>query len=126
MWNLRRTASAIRTSNSLDQVASSALRPPVRGASAAILAALVLSSGCYSTKMYFASETPSAATRSATTHVFLWGMVPAGKVNLENLCGQAAISEVKTEMGPGGLIANLLTAGIWSPMTVTATCSARD
>lgn len=86
----------------------------------------LLAPGCYTTKMYYASQTPSAATRTATTHTFVLGLISTNPVNIEGLCGGAAVSEIRTRMSVGGAAATWLTLGLWTPMTVTATCSARD
>jgi hypothetical protein len=97
----------------------------VRVASMLLVLPLALS-GCYATKMYYASEVPSGAVRSARSHTFVFGMIPADPVNLESLCGEPGISELQIRLPPSGLLATGLTFGLWTPMEVTATCTARS
>lgn len=92
----------------------------------ALAVTMVALQGCYATKMYFASEVPSSAVRSARSHTFLFGLVPGDPVNLENLCGTPGISELETRLPPEGVLATCLTLGLWTPMQITATCTARD
>lgn len=96
------------------------------GCSAMLAMVWCTTHGRYTTKMYYASEAPSGAVRSTMTHVFAWGLLPVGEANLEALCGQANISELKTQIGPMGFLATVATFGIWTPMRVTATCSERS
>jgi hypothetical protein len=91
-----------------------------------IVATLLALTGCYTTKMYYASQIPSPAVRSDTAHTFLFGTVAGAEVNLENLCGKAGISELQTGLAPEGLAATIITFGLWTPMKVTATCTGRD
>ena len=93
---------------------------------AIILVACLALTGCYTTKMYFASQIPSPAVRSDTAHTFLFGSVTSAEINLENLCGKAGISELQTGLAPEGLAATIVTFGLWTPMKVTATCTGRD
>jgi len=91
-----------------------------------IIATLLALTGCYTTKMYFANQIPSQAVRSDTAHTFLFGTVAGSDLNLENLCGQAGISELQTGLAPEGFLATVVTFGLWTPMKVTATCTGRD
>jgi hypothetical protein len=91
-----------------------------------IVMALLTLTGCYTTKMYYASHIPSPAVRSDTAHTFLFGAVTGAEVNLENLCGQAGISELQTGLALEGFAATVITFGLWTPMKVTATCTGRD
>ena len=82
-------------------------------------------SGCYTTRLVYAESAGRAGANYETwSHSLFWGIVPLGKVNLDGYCGEAGIRRVKTQIGGIGLVANFLTAGIWTPMHVHIVCNA--
>lgn len=90
----------------------------------ALLAALTLSTGCYTTKLVVADADPDRAnTHSTWQHTFFWGLVSPGSVNLSSYCGQNGIARARSQVGGIGLIAYWLTAGVWTPIQVRITCA---
>jgi hypothetical protein len=87
------------------------------------LLALSMMTGCYTTKVYVAP--PSTATgrvENEWQQTFFWGLISAGSVNAANICGDAGVVHIKSEIGGLGLLANWVTAGIWAPVRVRVTC----
>ena len=89
-----------------------------------LLAALLTLPGCYTVR--FASPTLAGVSDGLVlhswTHTFLWGIVPSGKASIEQ-CGYAGVKEVKTQIGGLGLLASVVTLGVWTPMHVKVTCA---
>lgn len=88
----------------------------------AILLTLTFS-GCYTTRMVYPSSDRGGGAHNFWSHSLFWGIVPLGKVNLEGYCGDAGVYSIKTQIGGVGLLANWLTAGIWTPMHVRVVCA---
>ena len=93
--------------------------------SAALLLGLAMASGCYTVKLI----DPAAMDREVTHHdhawghSLFWGFIPLGTVDL-SVCGDDEVRSVKTQIGGLGLVAYVLTVGIWTPMHVKITCAA--
>ncbi|MCA9493205.1 MAG: hypothetical protein KC621_24910 [Myxococcales bacterium] len=79
--------------------------------------------GCYSAKMYSANATASRTERTAVVNSFLFGIVPVNDVNLDALCGEKGFAQVKTSINGWGLLASTVTMGLYTPITVRATCA---
>ncbi|MEL6346699.1 MAG: hypothetical protein AAFV53_26535 [Myxococcota bacterium] len=89
-----------------------------------MILALVLLTGCYTTKINFA---PAAAAGQGATfktlqHTFIYGLVSPGAVNAGAMCGGNPPIRVKSQVAGLGILANYITVGLWVPMTVTVTC----
>lgn len=92
--------------------------------SALIVALWLACSGCYTVQFNSSSlaSQPSGPAYSTWTHSFFWGLIPVGKVNLDQ-CGEPGIKRMKSQIGGLGLIAYALTGGIWTPMHVKLVCA---
>lgn len=91
-----------------------------------VIAALLVgmfSSGCYTVhfKGVEAAGQPGGQSFHQWTHSLFWGLIPLGKVNVDQ-CGNAGIKRMKSQVGGLGLIGYALTGGIWTPMHVKITC----
>lgn len=84
---------------------------------------ILASPGCYTTKMYSANATASRTERTAVVHSFVFGIVPMNEVNLDSLCGDQGFAELKTSINGWGLLASVVTMGLWTPITVRGRCA---
>lgn len=91
---------------------------------AILVLALALLSGCYTVKFkgVDAAGDPGGESFHQWTHSLFWGLVPLGRVNIDQ-CGQAGIKRMKSQIGGLGLLGYALTGGIWTPMHVKVTCA---
>ena len=88
-----------------------------------LLLALLLCSGCYTTKLEFSNVgSGNVEVERELQHTFFWGLVSPGHVNVDQQCKGGEVKAVKSQLAGLGLLANWLTAGIWMPMTVKITC----
>ncbi len=86
--------------------------------------ALVLSAGCYTTKIVAADETPARGdVHTEWQHTFFWGLVSPGSVNLSDFCGDRPVARIKSQVGGVGLLAYWFTGGIWTPVQVRVVCA---
>lgn len=91
--------------------------------SRSMLLLLPLLVGCYTTKVYVGEPgEPAGRVEHEWQQTFFWGLVSVGRVNASEVCGEAGVQMVKSQIGGIGLVANWLTAGIWAPMHVKVTC----
>ena len=90
-----------------------------------LLAALMLGlAGCYTTKLHYGDIDPGrTSTHLRLQHTFFWGFLSPGSTNLSNVCRGQQVVSIKSQLAGLGLLANWLTAGIWSPMTITVVCA---
>jgi hypothetical protein len=90
-----------------------------------LLAAVVLSSGCYSVKLY-SQENLSAPTSDSHMQVansFFWGLVATNRIDVDRACGPAGYKTIRSQMGGWTVLGNWVTLGIWSPMQVRIKCA---
>lgn len=88
-----------------------------------IVLALLICSGCYTTKLEFSSAgSGRTETEREVQHTFFWGLVSPGHVDVSKECKGGEVSAVKSQVAGLGLVANWLTGGIWVPVTVKITC----
>lgn len=96
----------------------------MRRALSLVLLSALLSSGCYTTKLYYADvEGRDGKTHVNVQHTFFWGLLSPGHVNLAGYCDKNGIKEIKSQVTGWGLLANWFTGGIWIPMRVKVTCA---
>ena len=81
-------------------------------------------SGCYSVRLYRPDVIPATISHVQFVHTFFWGIASPGQVNVSSMCGTSDVQSVHSRLGGAGLVAYMLTAGVWAPMTVTVVCSA--
>lgn len=85
--------------------------------------AMLLCSGCYTTKLEFANTgSGNVEVERRMQQTFFWGLVSPGHVDVDRACKGGEVKAVKSQVAGLGLLANWLTAGIWTPMTVKITC----
>ena len=83
--------------------------------------ALVLLTGCY-------KATVNTGIAPGPVEVVEWkstwinGLVPAETVNADEVCGDSGVSSVETQHTFVNQLVAALTAGIYTPMTVTVRC----
>jgi len=58
-------------------------------------------------------------------HSWLWGLVPPSVVAAESEC-ESGVAKVETQHSFVNGLVNVLTSGIYTPLTVTVTCAAKD
>ena len=83
--------------------------------------ALVLTGACYHT-ITTTNLTPGVQHTEAWAPAFIAGLVPA-KVDAGKLCGGKPVQAVDSQYGFLNLLVGIVTASIFTPMTVTVTCA---
>lgn len=83
--------------------------------------ALVALSGCYHVA-YRTNKTPGGQVHTQKASFFLWGLAGGATFDLDTLCpsGVASVSDEKSFVD--GLLAGV-TAGLYTPMSVTVECA---
>lgn len=93
--------------------------------SVAVLAlAVTVAAGCYHATLH-TGLTPSPQQERVErrwAHGFLYGLVPPAEVHASNTC-TAGVARVETEHSFLNVLATGLTFGLYSPMTIVATCA---
>ena len=84
-----------------------------------LLGAALFSVGCYTAEVRMPGTIPSAVQEEQTAHTILYGLVTLNGVKPE--CTPAV---VRTQEGVVGVIAKVLTVGLYTPLQVTVTCAA--
>lgn len=89
------------------------------------LVALLVLSGCYNVHYYDSTraEVASAGERTVLVHTLLGGLISLNDVDSSDYC-PGGVKEVHSRIGGVGILAAILTGGIYEPMTVTMTCAA--
>lgn len=79
---------------------------------------------CYTVRFGNAETAYTSVGKSyhVWTHSLFWGILPLGRVNIDQ-CGDYGMKRMKSQMGGLGLLAYSLTGGIWTPMHVKITCA---
>jgi hypothetical protein len=91
---------------------------------ALLVTTLAVAPGCYTVK-FVSPEAAGARTGQSFdlwTHSLFWGLVPLGEASID-MCGSAGVKRMKSQIGGLGLVAYVLTAGIWTPMHVRVVCA---
>jgi hypothetical protein len=97
------------------------MRTLARGGS--LLAVALLGSGCYHATVD-TGRTPSGQTiEKPWAHSFIAGLVPPSTVETAQKCPDG-VAKVETQQSFLNLVANVVTFGIYSPMTITVQCAA--
>lgn len=93
---------------------------------AAALAAVVLvGGGCYHAVVETGRPAGGTVVENKWAHSFLYGLVPPSEVNVAQQCG-SGVSRVETQHSFLNMVANAVTFGIYSPMTIRVTCASGD
>lgn len=87
------------------------------------LALALATSACASHKIHYKNPTVPAAgeTKSAKQSFFLWGLVGGSEVNLQQMC-PAGVAAIESKNTFGDRFLTILTAGLYSPMSVDVQC----
>ena len=87
------------------------------------LCTLLLSSACYHATVV-TGATPSAVVyENQWAHSFIAGLIPPSEVETASKC-PSGVAKVETQHSFLNLVAQALTASLYSPMTITVTCAA--
>ena len=87
----------------------------------AIIAALALA-GCHAVR-YDAGRPPSQRRWEKTIHFWFWGFQGNSRVDLDAACPEG-VARFHSEATALGWVAQVLTAGFWSPRRVVVVCAA--
>jgi hypothetical protein len=82
----------------------------------------VLSVGCYHATVETGRPAGSTTIEKNWAHGFLWGLVPPSTVETAQRCA-TGVAKVETQLSFLNMVANFITSGLYSPMTITVTCA---
>jgi hypothetical protein len=97
-----------------------------RTMTALALALAVTLSGCYHatvTTGMAPAPAPNAEVSRSMASGWLWGLVPPSITDTAAQCPRG-VSRVETQISVGNRLVSWLTGGIYTPMSVVATCAA--
>lgn len=83
---------------------------------------LVMTAGCYHATVETGLPPSPETVEVPWAHSFLYGLVPPSTVNVAQEC-PAGVSRVETQLSFVNQLANFITFGLYSPMTIMATCA---
>lgn len=89
----------------------------------AVLPIIALSAGCYHATVETGLPASNQVVEKKWANSFLGGLVPPGEVDTKGKC-PSGVARVETQLSFLNMLANAVTFGIYSPMTITATCAA--
>lgn len=88
----------------------------------AVLGLVVAVAGCYHATIETGRTPGSTTINNAWAHSFLYGLVPPATVETASRCS-SGVARVETQLSFLNMVANAITFGIYSPMTLTVTCA---
>jgi len=83
---------------------------------------LMMTTGCYHATIETALPPSPQTVEVPWAHGFLFGLVPPSTVSTQQAC-PAGVSRVETRLSFVNQVANILTFGIYTPMSILATCA---
>lgn len=86
-------------------------------------AAVLASAGCYHATIETGRSQSGTMVERKWAHGFLYGLVPPSTVETASTCPNG-IAKVETQLSFLNQIANILTLGIYTPMTIQVWCAA--
>lgn len=89
----------------------------------AVLLTTGLTVGCYHAVIETGRPPSPQTIRIEWAHSFIAGLVPPNVVNAAKKC-PSGVARVETEHSFLNMVANVVTGGIYSPMTIIVTCAA--
>lgn len=89
----------------------------------AVLGLVVATAGCYKTTVETGLTPGSTVIEKPWASSFVNGLVPIETVNAASECSNG-VARVETEHTFLNMVANILTFGIYTPMSITVTCAA--
>ena len=87
-----------------------------------VLCTLLLSSACYHATVVTGATPSTVVYENQWAHGFLFGLVPPSNVETAQKC-PSGVAKVETQLSFLNMVANALTGGLYSPMTITVTCA---
>jgi hypothetical protein len=86
-----------------------------------LLAALVLTGACYHATIETGAAPSTKVVQEEWAASWIGGLVPPDPVETASKCPNG-VSKVETQHSFLNMVANVLTLGIYTPMTITVTC----
>jgi stage V sporulation protein SpoVS len=86
------------------------------------IALSVAASGCYHASVDTGLTPNGVVVEKAWAHSFIGGLVPPSTVETAAQCPNG-VAKVETQLSFLNMLANALTGGIYSPMTITVQCA---
>jgi hypothetical protein len=86
------------------------------------VAVLTLTTGCYHATVETGLTPSNKVVEKQWAHGFLFGLVPPSEVETVSKC-PSGVAKVETQQSFLNLVANALTGGLYSPMSIKATCA---
>lgn len=86
-----------------------------------IISSLLLSAGCYHATIETGAAPSGKVIENQWAASFIGGLVPPSTVESAAKCPNG-VSKVETQMSFLNMLANVITFGLYSPMTLTVTC----
>ncbi len=93
----------------------------MRRIAAALVLAVVFLSGCHNTS--YVTRAAPGQIHSETAHYFLFGLIGSNVYDVRKVCPQG-VTAIHSRHSFVDMFLGSLTAGIWSPTTVTIVCAA--
>ena len=91
----------------------------------ALAASLLFLTGCFKVSVDGLSPTGGPGTdHKVMAHSVLWGLITINEIDARRRCGDQGVWAVDSRMNGITLLANWVTAGLYSPMRVRITCRA--
>jgi hypothetical protein len=84
---------------------------------------LVAVPACYHATIETGQPLAAETIQQNWAHGFLFGLVPPSTVASASKC-RSGVAKVETQQSFLNMVANVLTGGIYTPMTITVTCAA--
>ncbi len=88
----------------------------------AVVGLLLACSGCYHATIETGRSPSGVTVRNAWAHAFLAGLVPPSTVETASQCPNG-VARVETQLSFLNMVANIITAGIYSPMEILVACA---
>jgi hypothetical protein len=89
---------------------------------AAVLVCVLVLGGCYHATVETGRAPSGQTIENAWAHSFIAGLVPPSTVNTASQCPEG-VARVSTQLSFLNMLANVVTFGIYSPMTITVHCA---
>lgn len=88
----------------------------------ALIVGAVFLAGCYHATINTGLAPSAQVVEQPWAHSFIGGLVPPATLATQQQCPKG-VSQVETQMSVVNLLANIVTGGIYSPMTIKVTCA---
>jgi hypothetical protein len=63
------------------------------------------------------------STHREFAHTFVFGLISVGSINIDGMCREGTLKDIRTQMGGWTILANALTFSLWTPMQVRVRCA---